>query len=180
MLSWLEEQPCLSENVKSRARGLIGVSGSKGVKKTLRELSEKGYVDKDNVDAWDKLRNRHVHPKLADLRVPDQAEYQELFRRLQRVGMLLHQLTFYLIGYEGPFTEYSKHGATRQYPLQAPQGAGVQAANSDCEKSRCDDQHEQSLAEGVQGTLDDAVASAEKPHDDSGTQQEEDRGATHH
>ena len=121
VLTWLDGQPCLPESVKNRARGLIGGAGSKGVKQTLRELSERGYVDKENVDAWDKLRNRHVHPKLADLQIPGPTEYQELFTRLQRVGTLLHQLTFHLIEYEGPFTEYSQNGATRQYPLPRPE-----------------------------------------------------------
>jgi hypothetical protein len=120
VLNWLDQQ-CLPESIQNRARGLIRGAGNKGVKQTLRQLSERGYVDRGNVDAWDKLRNRHVHPSLADLQIPGPAEYQELFTRLQRVGTLLHQLTFYLIKYEGPFTDYSQGGVTRQYPLPRPE-----------------------------------------------------------
>ena len=88
------------------------------MKQTLRELAEMGHVDKRYVDAWGKVRHRHVHPNLADLQLPDAADYQVLFDRLQWVGMLLHQLTFHLIGYEGPITEYGRGGLrSRQYPL---------------------------------------------------------------
>lgn len=117
-LKWLEEQPDFSEGVRKRAQGLIGSSADKGVKQTLRELAEMGHVDKRYVDAWGKVRHRHVHPNLADLQLPDAADYQVLFDRLQWVGMLLHQLTFHLIGYEGPITEYGRGGLrSRQYPL---------------------------------------------------------------
>ncbi len=117
-LQWLEEQRDFEVCVKKRARGLIGSAASKGVQETLRELSEKGYVDKEHVKAWGKLRNRHVHPNLVDLQLPGPAKYKELFNRLQQIGMLLHQLTFHLIKYEGPFTEYGRDGVTsQQYPL---------------------------------------------------------------
>jgi hypothetical protein len=125
-LEWLEEQPDFPENVKNRARGLIRSSADKGVKQTLRELAEIGRADKKYVDAWGKLRHRHVHPNLADLRLPGAADYRELLRRLWQVGMLLHQLTFHLIGYEGPFTEYSRVGlGSRQYPLSESEEVGA-------------------------------------------------------
>ena len=120
-LECLENQPGLAESVKNRARGLIGSAGGKGIKQTLRELSEKSHVDMSNVESWDKVRNRHIHPKLTDLRLPGPAEYQELFTRLQCAGTLLHQLTFHLMGYEGPFTEYCENGiVSRQYPSSVP------------------------------------------------------------
>lgn len=116
-LEWLEEQT-FPEEVRRRARGLIEKTGSKGTKQKLRELAEKGYVDKKYVDAWDRLRNRHVHPNLTDLRLPGPTEYRELFQRLWQVGTLLHQLTFYIIGYKGPFTDYGRAGClSGQYPL---------------------------------------------------------------
>ena len=124
-LEWLEKQADFSEGIKRRARGLIGSSADKGVKQTLRELAEIGHVDKRHAAAWDKLRNRHVHPKLADLRLPGSAEYRDLFRLLWQVEMLLHQLTFHLIEYEGPYTDYSREGlASQQYPLSEPKDAG--------------------------------------------------------
>ena len=124
-LGWLTEQADFSEDVKKRAQGLIGASADKGVKQILPELAEIGHADKKYIDAWGHLRHRHIHPNLADLRLPGAADYRELFRRLQQVGMLLHQLTFHLIGYQGPFTDYSRAGlGSRQYPLSRPERAG--------------------------------------------------------
>ena len=60
--------------------------------------------------------------------MPGPAEYRELFRRLQRVGTLLHQLRFYLIEYEGPFTDYGQN-ATREYPvLRSEEAVGPKVA----------------------------------------------------
>jgi len=124
-LTWIDEHPDFPEGIKKRARGLIGGSADKGVKQILRELAEIGHADKKYIDAWGQLRHRHVHPNLADLRLPGAADYRELFSRLQQVGTLLHQLTFHLIGYEGPFTDYGHMNGTRQYPLSRPKRAGV-------------------------------------------------------
>jgi hypothetical protein len=130
-LKWLEEQPDFSEGVKIRAQGLIGASADTGVKQTLRELAEMGDVDKRCVDAWSKLRHRHVHPNLADLRVPGTAEYRALFKLLLQVGMLLHQLTFHLIGYQGPFTEYGRVWVgSRKYPLLESEEGGADVSRS--------------------------------------------------
>jgi hypothetical protein len=68
-------------------------------------LSPTGHVEKAYVDAWTYLRNRHVHPTLKDLKKPDAIDYQKLLDHIHRVEVLLRQLTFYLIGYKGPFTD---------------------------------------------------------------------------
>jgi hypothetical protein len=60
-------------------------------------------------------------PTLKDLKKPDPADYQKLLDHIHRVETLLRQLTFYLIRYEGPFTDYGVHGKhdfpSKQYPL---------------------------------------------------------------
>jgi hypothetical protein len=117
-LAWIDEHPKFPEGIKKRAQGLIGGSADKGAKQILRELAGKNRVDRGYVDAWDKLRNGRVHPNLVDLRLPGAADYRELYKRLQQVGILLHQLTFHLIGYEGPFTDYGGDvRVSRPYPL---------------------------------------------------------------
>jgi hypothetical protein len=76
-------------------------------------LAEKTYVDvcKD-------LRNLHVHPTLKDLKKPDATDYQKLFDNIHRVGVLFRQVTFHLIGYKGPFTDYgAANFPIKQYPL---------------------------------------------------------------
>jgi hypothetical protein len=45
---------------------------------------------------------------------------QKLFDRIHEVEVLLRQLTFHLMEYEGPFTDYGVHGyPSKQYPLLA-------------------------------------------------------------
>lgn len=131
MLGWIDGQLDIVEHIKKRARGLIGASAGKGAKQKLRELAENGYVDQECINAWDAVRNRHIHPNLADLRVPGPPEYRELFIRLWRVGTLLHQLTFHLIGYEGPFTDYGRPGlVSRRYPLPTRIEAAEESSTS--------------------------------------------------
>jgi hypothetical protein len=118
MSAHLEAQIQFSEGARHRAQKLIEMAGSMSPTQKLRELSRKGIVEMENVKAWGKLRNRNVHRNLAGLKEPSMAEYAQMYAQLQRVGMLLHQLIFDLIGYEGPFTEYGETRlATRHYPL---------------------------------------------------------------
>jgi hypothetical protein len=117
---WLEGQTDLAD-IAERARGQINAMSNKRPQDTLYALAKTGHVEKSYVDAWEYLRNRHVHPKLTDLQKPSPVDYQKLLDHIHRVETLLRQLTFYLIGYEGPFTDYGVHGKhafpSKQYPL---------------------------------------------------------------
>jgi hypothetical protein len=117
---WLEEQSDLVD-ISSRARGHIESMSKKRPDDTLYALAKKGRVEKAYIKSWRNLRNRHVHPSLKDLGKPDPIDYQELLDHIHRVETVLRQLTFYLIGYEGPFTDYGVHGKgafpSKQYPL---------------------------------------------------------------
>jgi hypothetical protein len=101
-----------------RMEGSIAAMGNKRPKDTMYSLAEAGYVEKAYVDAWTYLRNRHVHPTLKDLEKPHPIDYQKLLDRIHRVEVLLRQLTFYLIEYKGPFTDYgAENFPSKQYPL---------------------------------------------------------------
>jgi hypothetical protein len=125
---WLEEQKDLAD-VADRGRRQIDAMSNKRPQDTLYALAETGHVEKSYVDAWKYLRNRHVHPKLNDLQKPSPVDYQKLLDHIHRVETLLRQLTFYLIGYEGPFTDYGVHGKhafpSKQYPLRTDGAAEV-------------------------------------------------------
>jgi hypothetical protein len=75
------------------------------VQDTLHALAATGRVEKDYIKAWSHLRNRHVHPNIKDLKKPDQAYHENLLYDITCVEVLLYQLTFMLIGYEGPYTD---------------------------------------------------------------------------
>ncbi|NEU95746.1 hypothetical protein [Bradyrhizobium uaiense] len=121
MRAWLAKQSFPEDQTK-RAEGLIGVLGEKRPQDVMYALAKTGHVEKTCVKAWQNLRNRHVDPKLRDLKKPSSKDSQRLINNIHRAELLLRQLTFLLIGYDGPFTDYGVHGAqefpTKQYPLK--------------------------------------------------------------
>ncbi len=105
-----------------RMKGLIGSMGQRRPQDVLYTLVKSGHVDETYVEAWADLRNRHVHPKPKDLKQPQGVDYQELFDRIRRAEVILRQLTFYLIGYEGPYTDYGTEGfPSRNFPPEPPE-----------------------------------------------------------
>ena len=118
---WFEEQSDLHD-LADRVRGHIDALSNRRTQDILYALAATGHVEEDYIKSWTYLRNRHVHPTLKDLKKPDQIDYQKLIDHIHRVEVLLRQLTFYLMGYEGPFTDYGVHGAqgfsSKQYPVK--------------------------------------------------------------
>jgi hypothetical protein len=104
-----------------RMEGSIGAMSKKRAPDTMYALADTGHVEKAYVDAWRCLRHPHVHPTLKDLKKPDPVDYQRVLDHIHRVEVLLWQLTFYLVGYEGPFTDYgAENFPSKQYPLTTP------------------------------------------------------------
>jgi hypothetical protein len=117
VLAWLAEQTDLSADIVRRAQGQIKAMNNKRPQDTLYVLAAAGRVEKKYVDAWAYLRNRHVHPKLQDLEKPTPVDMQKLLDHIHKVEVLLRQITFHLIGYDGPFTDYGAHDfPSKQYP----------------------------------------------------------------
>ncbi|MBB6243720.1 hypothetical protein [Rhodanobacter sp. MP1X3] len=85
---------------------------------TLHELAERGFIQKDYIKSWTDLRNRHVHPTLADLEPPSPATYQRVLNNAYRVEVLIYQIIFHLLGYKGPFTDYGAESfPIKNYPV---------------------------------------------------------------
>jgi hypothetical protein len=123
MQKWLAEQSFPEDQTK-RVEGMIGGLSGKRPQDMMYELAKTGHVEKTYIRAWQNLRNRQVHPKLKDLKKSSPIDTQNLLDDIHRTEVLLRQLTFFLIGYEGPFTDYGLHGdhafPTKQYPLTVP------------------------------------------------------------
>jgi len=120
MLRYLEAQIDF-EDMMPRMKGLIGTLGQERVQDKMYHLVATGHVDPVYVKAWGRLRNRLVHPKIKDLRKPDSVDMQNLLDLIHQVEVLLRQITFYLIDYTGPFTDYGTDGfPTKQYPMMPP------------------------------------------------------------
>jgi hypothetical protein len=125
MLECLATQTDFPDDLIRRMQGLIAVMSQKRAQDTMYALANTGHVEKAYVDAWTYLRNRHVHPTLKDLKKPDPGDYQKLLDHIHCVEVLLRQLTVYLIGYKGPFTDCgAENFPLKQYPL-IESGAGV-------------------------------------------------------
>jgi hypothetical protein len=117
VLAWIAEQNDLSADVVKRAQGQINAMSNKRPQDTLYVLATAGRVEKNYVDAWSYLRNRHVHPRLQDLEKPTPVDMQKLLDHIRRAEVLLRQLTFHLIHYEGHFTDYGiLDFPSKQYP----------------------------------------------------------------
>ena len=127
VLTWLANQKDLSPDILKRAEGQLSAMNNKRPQDILYALADTGRVEKNYVDAWRYLRNRHVHPKLQDIEKPTPVDMQKLLDHIHKVEVLLRQLTFHLIGYEGPFTDYGARGThdfpSKQYPLAVEIGS---------------------------------------------------------
>ena len=129
---WLDEQADDPDLVQ-RLKGLAGGLSQDRPQDKLYALAKSGHITEVYIKSWIKLRNKHVHPKPADLRRPDAGYMQEMFDLIHQVETLIYQIIFFLIGYEGPYTDYGSSGFPMgQYPLHlashqtlsAPEGGG--------------------------------------------------------
>jgi hypothetical protein len=101
-----------------RMNGLIGMLGTERVQDKLVRLATSGHVNPTYIKSWSKLRNRHVHPKLADLTKMAIGDMQELLDLIRQVEVLMWQLTFYIVGYAGKFSDGATYDSpSREYPL---------------------------------------------------------------
>jgi len=96
-----------NENVLARALGALPDMKKTRAKDKLFALQEAGIVRKEDVKAWDSIRNRGAHA-----RPPETEEAQEWINNCYKTEVLLNHLIFHAIGYEGQFTDYG----TRNWP----------------------------------------------------------------
>ena len=116
--AWLKKQTDVSESTIQRVTGIIDAIAHKRPKDTLHALADEGKIQEKYIKSWTKIRNKHVHPNLKDLKIPTQADTQNLLDEINKIQVLLRQITFSLIGYEGYFTDYGTHGfPSTRYPL---------------------------------------------------------------
>lgn len=104
-----------------RMDGLIGMLGTERVKDKLLRLALSGHIDPRYIKSWGKLRNRQVHPKITNLKKMATGDVQELLDLIQQAEVLMWQITFYLIGYSGKYSDSGADGLpSKDYPLSAP------------------------------------------------------------
>jgi len=117
-------------HLQKRLSGLLGMLDNDRVQDRLAPLVASGHVRDEHLRAWSRLRNRHVHPKVIDLRNAANRDFQELFDLINKTTVLMYHVVFYLIGYEGPYTDYGTH---RYPPGNYPTVSGPSDAKSTSE-----------------------------------------------
>lgn len=82
----------------------------------LNWLVKLGITEQRLVRTWRTLRNSSVHPVDAGDMDLASASFQNKIDEIHSVVTLMYQIVFYLIGYEGPYTDYSQRGyATKDF-----------------------------------------------------------------
>ncbi|GEM_PF-2898168 len=98
----------LDNSLRKRLTGFLGqiksVSSVSAMDR-LRNLIEKGLLDKKLVEAWKNVRNSAAHGYVLD------TEKFETYHKLSnQVTVLFNHLVFLTIGYVGKYTDYSEDG----------------------------------------------------------------------
>jgi hypothetical protein len=99
------------EDVKERVRNSI--SGMRGTnpRAALKKLVDVGVLRKDHLSAWNKIRHPTAHGN--EFHMP----FREIVRQCDLTYSALTRLIFAVIGYQGPYTDYSVEGwPTVEYP----------------------------------------------------------------
>jgi len=103
------------ENVLDRTVGALRAMKNVRAKDKLFVLEKEGIVRKQDVKAWDSIRNRGAHA-----RPPEKKELQEWIDNCFKTEVLLNHLIFYAIGYQGEFTDYGTHNWPQsRYPYSS-------------------------------------------------------------
>lgn len=105
-------------DLAARVDGALNGLGNKRPQDVLHYLADTLRVERAYIQSWTNLRNRHVHPKLTNLKPLDSDFADGVLSDIRKAEVLLHQLVFHLIGYSGPFTDYGAlNFPSRTYPL---------------------------------------------------------------
>ncbi len=128
VLAHIAADPELAGQAK-RLSGLLDMMGSKPPMDRLAPLVTTGHVDQSNIKAWKSLRNKYVHPKVTHFESATRGDkLQKMLDLLYGATVLMYQITFFLIGYEGRYANYAAPGwPSTDYPKRT---ADVPAAPS--------------------------------------------------
>jgi len=94
----------ISNNLKSRLKGLVGTMKNFRPKDQLIQIKERGIITAEHIEAWEHLRNIVTHGNI------DVINFDERYNLCNIVSQLMYLLIFDLIGYKGIFTDYTKEG----------------------------------------------------------------------
>lgn len=101
-----------------RLEGVLGLMLNRRPQDRLRPLVDSGHIEIEYLKTWKALRNKGVHPGKVDLDTIEPSSVQITIDKINQVTTLMYQTLFYLVGYEGKFTDYGVRGfPIKYYPL---------------------------------------------------------------
>lgn len=106
--------PDLTKAFKSRVLGFLGAMHQPRAKDKLRQLVEKGLIEQELWDAWEKTRHPAAHAEFISS-ASSRDRTNKLFNLCLKVNQLFNSLVFLAIGYIGKYTDYSAN----QWPLKS-------------------------------------------------------------
>jgi hypothetical protein len=112
----------LSTQFVNRVRGSVTAMNNRRPQDILNDWRAGGLlgVTNEDVQAWRELRNPVAHGGMIEME-GDHPELQAVLNRLTRVLNLMNRITLQMIGYEGPYTDYSLAGwPTVAFPAAPP------------------------------------------------------------
>lgn len=104
--SWLKEKENdFSDSFMKRCKGFLGSIRKNETRAidNLYKLRDENLLDEELVKSWKKLRNSAAHGSF--IKSNKRSDY---IQHYENVHVLFFQLIFLAIGYEGPFSNYSK------------------------------------------------------------------------
>jgi hypothetical protein len=106
---------------EKRATGLLGMLANPRLQDRLSPLVADGWVNAEHIEAWKQLRHPGAHGTVMQFSGLDSDQISAFLLKIHKASMLMHHLCFYLIGYQGPHTNYAMIGwPTVPYPLPRP------------------------------------------------------------
>lgn len=116
----------VDESDRRRIDGLFGMLHSTQVKTKLYELSSLHWarIEADEIEAWANLRNQVMHGSLVLADASREKCQVEIFRH-QLVANLVNKILLQIIGYSGPFFDYSVWGIADFRPAEFFDGPSV-------------------------------------------------------
>jgi|GEM_PF-4247080 len=95
------------DNLMKRVNGILSQVNKTAAKAKLYWLAAQGCVDARHIKAWDSLRNKRAHAIPHDVDSYKTKDYQIIMDQINSATVLMYQLTFHLVGYQGKYSDYS-------------------------------------------------------------------------
>jgi hypothetical protein len=95
----------LDDSFKARLVGAVNAMRTTRAKDKLIALQQNGMLRKGLIDAWESTRHPSVHADGLD-----KTEIPKIYRNYQSTLALFNELVFLVIGYVGPYRDYSVAG----------------------------------------------------------------------